>query len=227
MRRTFRCVNAIALALAVVIGLAACADQQTPFEPEVASPEVSAPFFSHQPAPGFDVLRRTTPLARSVSITQTVGRGGGEIELEGAGIVLDIPSGALDARTEITITAPAGDAVAFTFSPHGLAFMKAATIRLDAENTTAEQTLEDLKDYFEAHESDGDDDDDGDGLLLLDAFLGVYFAGDLTNGVEPLEILQTFLDDDDIIFRIGHFSGYAIVGGRSRAPTQPGRRGAL
>ena len=208
MRRIFSWVNA--LVLAVGIGLSGCFDQQTPLEPETY-PEVSRPFFSYQPAPGFDALRRTSPLTERVSVTRAIGPEGGEIELEEAGIVLHIPEGALDARTEITVTALAGDAVAFTFSPHGLLFLKPATIRLDVEGTTAEEALED---FLESSTHDEDDDDEDDnGLLRLHAFLGVYFVGDPSNGVvQPLEILETFLDDDEIIFRIEHFSGYAVVG---------------
>ena len=204
MRRIFRCVHATALV--VVVGLSACVDQPVPFEPEVASPEVSGPFFNHQPAPGFSVLRWAEPLESSVSITRTVGRRGGEIELDEVGLVLKIPRGALAARTSITVTALAGDAVAFTFSPHGLVFLEPSTIRLDVEGTT---TGEAFGHFLESLESDDDDD----GPLLLDAFLGVYCVGDLSNGAEPLETLQTFLEDDQVSFRIGHFSGYALAGG--------------
>ena len=209
MRRSFRCVNAIALA--VVIGLSACADQQTSFGPEVASPEVSGPFFSHQPAAGFSVLRWTSPLERSVTITRTVGRRGGKIKLKEVGIVLDIPKRALDAKTEITITAPAGDAVAFTFSPYGLRFLKPATIRLDVEGTTAEEAFEHFLESRKSQKS-RKNDEGGESPVSLDAFLGVYSVGDLFNGVQPLEILETFLDDDKIAFQIGHFSGYAVAG---------------
>ena len=179
------------LALAVVIGLAACADQQSPFDLEVTGPEVLAPFFSEQPADGFTVLRRTKPLSRSVSVTQTVGAKGGKIKLKGAGLTLDIPKGALGGNTVITITAPAGNVVAFTFSPHGLSFGKPASILLDVKGTTAEGT-------------DGSD-----------TYSGVYFVGDVSGPVEPLEVLQTSFDGKRIIFAIEHFSGYAVAGGRS------------
>ena len=136
MRRMFSCV--IPLAVAIVIGLSACADQPSPFDLEVAGPQVFAPFFSKQPAEGFTVLRRTKPLSRSVSVTETVGAKGGKIKLKAAGVTLEIPAGALSANTTISITAPAGNAVAFQFSPHGLQFGTPASIRLDVKGTTAE-----------------------------------------------------------------------------------------
>lgn len=188
MRRIFSCVNP--LVLAVVIGLAACADQQGPFDLEVTGPEVFAPFFSEQPADGFTVLRRTKPLSKSVSVTQTVGSKGGEIKLKGAGLTLEIPKRALGGNTAITITAPAGNVVAFTFSPHGLSFLTPASIVLDVKGTTAE------------------------GASGSDAYAGIYFVGDISGGVQPLEVLQTSFDGKHIVFDIDHFSGYAVAGGR-------------
>jgi len=189
MRRMFSCV--IPLAVATVIGLSACADQPSPFDLEVAGPQVFAPFFSEQPAEGFTVLRRTKPLSRSVSVTETVGAKGGKIKLKAAGVTLEIPAGALSANTTISITAPAGNAVAFEFSPHGLLFGTPASIRLDVKGTTAE------------------------GATDSDAYAGVYFVGDVSGAVQPLEVLTTYLDGKQIVFDILHFSGYAVAGGRS------------
>jgi hypothetical protein len=190
MRRILSCVNAIALA--VVVGLSACVDQQAPFGPEVGGSDVSLPFFSQQPADGFTVLRRTKPLSRRVTVTQTVGASGGTIKLRGAGVTLEISAGALSANTAITITAPSGNVVAFEFSPHGLRFGAAASIRLDIKGTTAE------------------------GAKDSDAYAGVYFVGDMSAAVQPLELLRTHLDGRQIVFDIEHFSGYAVAGGRSK-----------
>lgn len=203
MRRITSCVSALAVAMG--IGLSGCVDQQTPMEPEI-SPESAGPFFSYQPAPGFDVVRRTHALTQSVIGVGTVGPKGGKIRLKAAGIVLDIPRGALRANTEITVTAPAGDALAFTFEPHGLVFRKPATISLKWKHTTAAAALTDLL------EAGGRGHPRG-GALRLDAFMGVYFEGDVSRGVEPLEILDIFLKKKKLLFTIGHFSGYAVAGG--------------
>ena len=195
MPRIFRCVKALALVGA--IGLSGCGDRQMPMAPDT-SPQVLRPFFSQQPAPGFDVLRRTRPLRKDVSSTKAIGVKGGTIKLKGAGFVLEIPKGALKAKTEITVTAAAGDAIAFTFSPHGLPFLKPATIRLHVPGTRAEEALAHLL--------------ASNGRIPLPTFKGIYFVGDVSGGVQPLEILETFLEKKQIIFLIGHFSGYAVVG---------------
>lgn len=205
------------LVVAVGVGLFGCTGDRLPMEPDVPQ-ALQVPFFSIAPAEGFDVLRRTTPLAEEVSRTETIGPEGGRINLEG--VTLVIPSGALTSETEITVTAPAGDAVVFLFGPHGLQFRRPALIRVDVEGTTAEDELEGLasdddddEEDDEDDEEDSDDDDDGDGPLNLEAFLGVFFVGDVGQGVEPLEIIETFLSDDQIIFSIDHFSGYAVASG--------------
>jgi hypothetical protein len=203
MRRIFTWVGTVILVF--VIGLSGCTDQQLPTEPDDGG-GISGPFFSYEPAPGFDVLRRTAPLAASVSRTRVIGRKGGKIKLEDAGFVLVIPKGALTGKTRITVTAPAGDAVAFTFEPHGLRFRKPATIRLSARGTTAESVVRGLSGADDDHEQ-------GDGRPGLSAFLGVYFVGDTAGGVDPIELLETTLHKDKILIEIWHFSGYAVAGG--------------
>ncbi len=203
MRRIFTWVGSVILV--VGIGLSGCTDQQMPTEPDDGG-RVSGPFFSYEPAPGFDVLRRTAPLAASVSRTRVIGRKGGKIKLDDAGLVLDIPKGALTGPTRITVTAPAGDAVAFTFEPHGLRFQKPATLSLSTKGTAAEGVAPGSSEADDDHEK-------GDGRPGLNAFLGVYFVGDATGAVDPLELLETSLHKDKILIEIGHFSGYAVAGG--------------
>jgi hypothetical protein len=49
-------------------------------------------------------------------------------------------------------------------------------------------------------------DESGDTDLV-----GVYFLGDPASGVTPLEILPIYLDGDDFVLEISHFSGYAVA----------------
>ena len=156
---------------------------------------------------GFAVLRRTKPLSQSVSVTQTVGAQGGTIKLKDAGVTLEIPAGALSANTAITITAPSGNAVAFTFVPHGLLFATPASLHLDVKGTTAEAELKELIDWVKKNKIKDP--------VALDAYAGVYFVGDVSGPVQPQELLETSLVGNQIVFDIEHFSGYAVAGGRS------------
>ncbi len=62
------------------------------------------------------------PLEESVSVTRTVGRWGGLIEMGTPGLRLWIPPFALDDDLEITMSARQGEDVAFDFQPHGTQF---------------------------------------------------------------------------------------------------------
>jgi len=192
MRRTVE--FAAAFALAASAALAGCTDQTLPLEPANGNAES---FFTQAPAPGFDVLRRNAPLTAAVSATGVIGPEGGEIALQGAGISLVVPPGALSESTEITVHAPIGDAVAFQFAPHGLVFDVPASIQVDSRMTNADRFLDETE----------------RGGSPLDHIMGVYFTGDPGVGVEPLENLEAYFRDGSIVFDIGHFSGYACASG--------------
>lgn len=190
MKRTIK--FAAVFVSAATVALAGCTDQSLPFEPGT-----TASFFTHAPAPGFEVLRRNAALTADVSATSVIGPEGGEITLLSAGITFVVPPNALSEQTEITVLAPAGDAVAFQFAPHGLEFDVPASIRVAAAATNA-------------------DDFSGDsarGGSPLDHIMGVYFNGDPGLGVEPLENLDAYFLDGSITFDIDHFSGYACASG--------------
>jgi hypothetical protein len=71
-----------------------------------------------------DVLARRRPLSRDVVASATIGRAGGTLALEEAGLTLTVPPGAVRLPTTFTITALAGDLVAYEFGPHGWIFHK-------------------------------------------------------------------------------------------------------
>ena len=212
-------VTTVALALAAGLAAAGCSDIRTPTEspPDPIQPQ---PFFSYAPATGFDALRRHEPLLTDVSTSQVIGVEGGEIVIPTAGVSLVVPALALSADTQITVTALAGDAVAFEFAPHGLQFLVPAAIRVRVEGTEAEDELEDLlEDTSSGHDRDDDEEDlddldSGSFVVPLNSFIGVYFEGDPSLGVvEPLERIDTFLQDGHIVFPIQHFSGYVTASG--------------
>lgn len=190
MRRT-RETTAL-FALATTLTLAGCFSS-LPTDP--ASDQ--DPFFTVAPAPGFDAMRRTAPLPAARSITRTIGAEGGRLELEDVGVAFVIPAEALSEATEITLTALAGDAVAFEFAPHGLVFERPASIHVRARGTEVEEVLQ-------RPELDG---------AVLEDVLGVYFEGDATAGVEPLETIPVRLIDEAVVFPVHHFSGYVCASG--------------
>ncbi len=188
--------------LLALLGAAAtaCSDESHPARPgPQTAPFEPVAFFDHAPAPGMDVLRRTVPLPHDVSETVRIGPDGGRIKLFDAGIYVGIPPGALDEEIDITLTAFAGDRVAFEFAPHGTTFARALKIGLDVVNTEAEHLL------YESPCRNADQS-------LCD-YLGVYYDGDgSVGGVTTLETFPVFLNSGGKLwFWTDHFSGYALA----------------
>ncbi len=131
------------------------------------------------------VLERTVPLAQDEVVSQVVGRFGGIIRLPRAGLTVMVPFGAVSGLTRITVTAPAGNLVGYEFQPHGLRFERPLTLTQDLLSTK--------------------------GFGLPSGSLQVvYFDGDLAPTVAPLETLPVWVLDALGIYRIEHFSGYAM-----------------
>jgi hypothetical protein len=112
------------------------------------------------------------------------------------GLTVIIPFGALSSNQTITVTALAGDAIAYRFEPH-LTFSK---------NVTLSQNLA------------GTDVNLLSGLLLE----GGHFPDDtlaftgllaLVDETVPANILS-FLLSNTAVFKVGHFSGWILASGR-------------
>ena len=82
-------------------------------------------------------LRRSFYLPRDISVSEFVGPNGGEITVPLSGATIVFPSGALSARTKITMTAKAGWNVAYEFAPHGIAFARPVAVEQDLTLTAA------------------------------------------------------------------------------------------
>lgn len=63
-------------------------------------------------------LQRNTPLAQNVTWSFTVGPSGGSSSNSTVGLTIVVPANALSTTKTITVTAFAGSAVAYGFSPH-------------------------------------------------------------------------------------------------------------
>ena len=152
-----------------------------------------------------NVLQRTSPLARDISVSAEIGKSGGTIEIREAGLKFVVPSNALvppsrQKTVTITVTALKGDEVAYTFQPHGLQFREPVRIEQEFKGTSAEGNRS-----------------------LLEGVEGAYFPSvsdlDAVQGVASvLEFRPTSVDvtGSKIRFTVDHFSGYLIASGRNR-----------
>ena len=140
-------------ALAVGVLAAACADAPSAPQLSVAAPPSLAKAGAHKTgrfgasdtlaAPVVaQGLLRTTPLRAPVTATFEVTRRGGHFVLPGTGLSFQVPPGAVtDLSMTITVTARAGDVVAYEFGPHGAQFKKALEMRQDLRGTNWSRQL--------------------------------------------------------------------------------------
>lgn len=192
MRRSVEIIAATTVAVTLALG--GCAESPNPTQP-VDEPA----FFSHEPAPGYTVIRRDVPLAGDQSVTRTLGPEGGELEIAAAGIRLSIPAGALSRPTEITLRARAGSAMAFELAPGGLELDAAATVEVRAAGTGASTLV--------AGAEPGS---------TLDGVLGVVFEDQREGAAEPVGVLRAVRSENDhaiVVEIMSLLAGYATASG--------------
>ena len=144
------------------------------------------------------LLTRTQRLAADVTYSIDVSGSGGTINIPEAGLQVRVPAGAFSGKKPIrfTVTALAGDVVAYRFGPHGMKFLKPLVATQDLSITTY----------------------DVGGSALLDAG---YFASDADIDVSGRsakisEIFPTAIATGNRArWEIPHFSGYVIATGRT------------
>lgn len=193
-------------AVVVSVSLAACGatDSTAPSTPSAASHQtIAAPDGANANVVG-DLLGsvlgspttitpvlRDTPLAKSITVTKNIGILGGTIAIPQAGLVIVVPPLAVTGTKTISVTALAGDKLAYEFAPHGLKF----TLPLVAtQNIT------------KTHNSGG-------GLLGV-LKLGYFPDASHVTSVTELLSVQVDLLHTTAISTIWHFSGYIYAGGR-------------
>ena len=131
-----------------------------------------------------EILTRIHPLSRDLTASAVIGEEGGWIGVQGGGLGLWVPAGALNQPVEITITAYAGDKLAYDFQPHGTKFKK--PVRIGILN--------------------------GLGFGQSASF-GVYFEGDHKGKPKFLENFNVWSWQGFTMFETTHFSGYALASG--------------
>lgn len=148
------------------------------------------------------VLERREALAQPITVKALIGPEGGTIAIPEAGFKVVIPRGAVASPVSFEATALAGNAVAYTFEPHGLRFAKPLQATQDLRGT---EWL---------------------GLPLLNLRAG-YFKDD-----GQLDTQRSLVKLDELLpltldllrlqarFNIEHFSGYVVSTGRSTVPQE-------
>ena len=185
LTRITRRVAAVA-ALAITAGCSDSPTEPEAFEEWPVDPSVSAV-----------ALSRSGALAEPITVTADIGSAGGTIELAATGLTVVIPSGALDETLTISVTATAGDVLAYEFGPHGTQFRKPIRMvqRLDLTTWGAIGRPGRMEaGYFSTPEAVNLED----GEVMVDSFLPVIVDPDL----------QTAR------FKVKHFSGYMLSTGR-------------
>jgi hypothetical protein len=186
------------LTVITLSSLAGCSDSKSVTSPAAPTGPTASTLLLASPA-SVNVVTRDVPLAASQSASALVGIWGGRITLSNAGLSVFIPPFALTRPTWITITAVAGNQVAYEFEPHGIQFNVPLTATQNLAGTSA---------------STG-------GLLPATLYAG-YFQNiadlDQLNATATVsELLGTSISllTGSVSFTISHFSGYLIAAGLS------------
>ena len=137
--------------------------------------------------------RAIDAMTRSFTITR---QNGGKIEIEEAGLRIDVPSGAIaNGSLTITVNVLPGKSVAYDFQPHGTKFLKPLAFRQDLNGTSWDHS------NFKGVLTGG---------YFKDARqLNLLTGHSLLDELFPIEIKT-----HEARFDINHFSGYMVSGGR-------------
>lgn len=141
------------------------------------------------------VLTRRSALNRDYLVAGNIGRAGGSLRIEEAGVTITFPRNAVSPKTRITMRALAGRAVAYEFEPHGLDFAVSPTIEQDLDKTN----------WWH---------------VVRGNVEGAYFAdpASLDRELAEADADQFFVTraegEKTLSFSIPHFSGYLVSSGR-------------
>ena len=151
----------------------------------------------------YPVVQRQTPLAKPITVTQTIGTAGGSISIPAAGFTIKFARGAVLQSTRITVTADSGKAISYEFGPHGMQFYAPVTITQDMSLTTLVDDPSAASGIQGGYTANG----------LLDIVNGL-----LAHVAELLKATTTIVIGSDgqahlgtSSFIIKHFSGYILI----------------
>jgi len=181
------------MALAAAVFTAGCGDSGLTTPTRAAAPTVTAEHQLLASPVNVNVMQRDEPLPAPVSTSVTVGMFGGAMSLPGTGLRVIIPPLAVTRTTTLTVTAPAGSAVAYEFGPHGTRFLVPLVVMQDLTHVNMS------------------------GVNPLQIFAGYYSSLDSGGGLASVtELLNTNVDVANLsaVFTVTHFSGYLLASGR-------------
>ena len=82
-----------------------------------------------------NILGRVLPVSHDITVTKVIGRNGGTITIDATGLQLVVPPGAVDTNVVFSVTAMAGNSVAYKFEPHGLTFKQPLLLKQSVLHT--------------------------------------------------------------------------------------------
>jgi hypothetical protein len=147
------------------------------------------------------VLGRTGGKRKAEVVKQTIPPQGGVLKLPQSGLTLRFPAGAVTKPLTITVTALAGDLVAYDFQPHGTVFKTPVLVQQDLKGTKAEidpSLMTQLRGGFLAN---GEKDIDASGKAQITETYAIQLFTE--GGPKPRQAR----------FTITHFSGYILASG--------------
>lgn len=151
-------------------------------------------------------VKRTQPLPSTLRVSRTIGFLGGTLSIPSAGVSIYFPIGSVLRSTTVTMTAPAGSAVAYEFGPHGTRFLVPPIItqKLTGLDLAGAQPTSLIGAYF----TDLDE---------VNLATGVSLVTELLN-------ITVVLGGNSVSFPVQHFSGYLVAMGMNRdvRMTEPG-----
>jgi len=192
MRTTsLRCIG-FATALVFIAG---CGENASTTSPATAVASSSAMRSILSSPTAVQVVTRDVALNSPVSTSAVIGAFGGTLSLPGTGLRVVVPAFAVTSPTRITVTAVAGNQVAYEFEPHGIRFLAPLVVTQDLAGTGVYN-----------------------GGLLQSGIVAGYFASvsdlDPANGTALVsELLSTSLSllNHSATFAVFHFSGYLVA----------------
>lgn len=177
---------AVLAALAITTGCSDSPTEPEAFEEWPVDPSVSAV-----------ALTRSSVLAEPITVSAEIGSAGGTIELAQTGLTVVIPRNALDETLTISVTAIAGDVLAYEFGPHGTEFKRPLTLTQRLDLTTWGSVGRPGRmeaGYFSTPDAVNQEE----GEIMVDSFLPVIVDAEM----------------ETARFRVKHFSGYMLSTGR-------------
>lgn len=192
MRSFFLKLTGVAL---VAVTVASCGDASPTAvaAPQAGEPNALLGGLLGQPKNVY-VLQRDVALSAPITVSKSIGFFGGTLAIPQAGLSVYVPVGAVLRTTTFAVTAPAGKAVAYEFSPHGARFLVPLVVTQKLDGTAHEGIP--TSSLFAAYFEDLSDIDTGTLIAPVTEILNLVLVG--TNTVR---------------FPVGHFSGYMIASG--------------